>query len=96
MNLNPLHDRVIVRCLDADTQSSGGIIIPDNVAEKPTKGLVLAVGEGRRTTDGVIIPMTLKVNDTVLFAKHSGQPVKIEGEELLVLKEEEIFAVIGE
>jgi chaperonin GroES len=96
MKLNPLHDRVVVKRIDADTQSSGGIIIPDNVAEKPDQGIVLAVGVGRRTEEGALIPMSLTVNDKVLFGKFSGQQVKIEGTELLILKEEEIFAVIEE
>jgi chaperonin GroES len=96
MKLNPLHDRVVVRRIDADTQSAGGIIIPDNVAEKPDQGIVLAVGQGRRTSEGSLIPMALKENDKVLFGKFAGQPVKIKGEEILVLKEEEIYAVIEE
>ena len=96
MKLNPIHDRVVVKRINADTQTAGGIIIPDNVAEKPDQGIVLAVGQGRRTEDGTLIPMTLKENDRVLFGKHAGQAVKIEGEEVLVLKEDEIFAVIEE
>ena len=96
MKLNPIHDRVVVKRIDADTQTAGGIIIPDAVAEKPDQGIVLAVGQGRRTEDGTLIPMTLKENDRVLFGKHAGQIVKIEGEEVLVLKEDEIFAVIEE
>jgi chaperonin GroES len=94
MKLNPIHDRVVIKRIDADTQTSGGIIIPENVAEKPDQGVVLAVGAGRRTEDGTLIPMTLKENDRVLFGKTSGQQVKIKGEELLILREEEIFAVI--
>jgi chaperonin GroES len=94
MKLNPIHDRVVIKRIDADTQTSGGIIIPENVAEKPDQGIVLAVGQGRRTEDGTLIPMTLKENDRVLFGKTSGQQVKIKGEELLILREEEIFAVI--
>lgn len=94
MKLNPIHDRVVVKRIDADTQSSGGIIIPDNAAEKPDQGIVLAVGQGRRTEDGTLVPMTLKVDDKVLFGKFAGQAVKIEGTEVLVLREEEIYAVI--
>lgn len=96
MKLNPLHDRVVVKRVEAETQSAGGIYIPDNVAQKPDQGIVLAVGLGRRTEEGTIIPMSLKENDQVLFGKNTGELVKIEGEELLVLKESEIFAVIEE
>jgi chaperonin GroES len=96
MKLNPLHDRVVVKRIEADTQTSGGIIIPDNAAEKPDSGIVLAVGAGRRTEEGSLVPMSLKENDRVLFGKQAGQIIKIEGEELLVLKEDEIFAVIEE
>jgi chaperonin GroES len=94
MKLNPLHDRVVVKRIEADTQTSSGIIIPDNAAEKPDQGTVLAVGAGRRTEAGTIVPMSLNVNDTVLFGKYAGQTVKIQGEEVLILKEEEIYAII--
>ena len=94
MKLNPLHDRVVVKRVDADTQTSSGIIIPDNVAEKPDQGIVLAVGAGRRTESGSLVPMSLKENDKVLFGKFAGQTVKIQGEEVLILSEEEIYAVI--
>ena len=96
MKLNPLHDRVVVKRIDADTKTASGIFIPDNVAEKPDQGVVLAVGAGRRTEEGTLIPMSLTVNDRVLFGKNTGELVKIEGEELLVLKESEIYAVIEE
>ena len=96
MKLNPLHDRVVVKRVDADTKTSTGIIIPDNVAEKPDQGIVLAVGQGKRTTEGAVIPMTVAVNDKVLFGKFAGQVVKIKGEEVLILNEEEIYAVIEE
>jgi chaperonin GroES len=96
MKLNPLHDRVVVKRVDADTQSAGGIIIPDNVAQKPDQGIVLAVGTGRRTEEGTLVPMSLTVDDKVLFGQNTGELVKIQGEELLVLKESEIFAVIEE
>ena len=94
MKLNPLHDRVVVRRIEADTQTSSGIIIPDNAAEKPDQGTVLAVGAGRRTEAGTIVPMSLNINDTVLFGKYAGQIVTIKGEEVLILKEEEIYAII--
>jgi chaperonin GroES len=94
MKFNPLHDRVVVKRVDADTQTSGGIIIPDSVAEKPDQGIVIAIGAGRRTEAGALVPMTVKVNDLVLFPRHAGTAVKVEGEEVLVLDEEEIFAII--
>jgi len=94
MNLNPLHDRVVVKRIVADTKTASGLIIPDNVAEKPDQGTVLAVGVGRRTEEGALVPMSLAVNDLVIFGKNSGELVKINGEELIVLKETEIFAVI--
>jgi chaperonin GroES len=96
MKLNPLHDRVVVQRIEADTQSSGGIIIPDNVAEKPDQGIVLAVGQGRRTEAGTIVPMSVQIDDRVLFGKHAGQVVRVDGKDVLVLQEEEIFAVIEE
>lgn len=94
MQLNPLHDRVVVKRVDADTQTSSGIIIPDNVQETPDQGVVVAVGQGRRTEDGTFIPLTVNVDDKVLFGKHAGQAVKIKGEEVLVLSEDEIYATI--
>lgn len=94
MQLNPLHDRVVVHRIEPDSKTLSGIIIPDNVAEKPDQGIVVAVGPGRRTEDGTLISMAVQVNDKVLFGKHSGQTVKIEGKEVLILSEDEIFAVI--
>ena len=96
MKLNPLHDRVVVKRIEADTKTSSGLIIPDNFAEKPDQGIVLAVGAGRRTEAGTLVPMSLNVDDKVLFGKFAGQIVKIQGEEVLVLKEEEVYAVIEE
>ena len=96
MKVNPISDRVIVKRIDADTATSSGIIIPDNVAEKPDRGVALAVGEGRRTEAGDLVPMTVSVDDQVIFGKFSGQVVKIDGEELLILREEEIYAIIEE
>jgi len=96
MKLNPLHDRVVVKRIEADTKTSSGIFIPDNVGEKPDQGIVLAVGAGRRTEAGTLVPMSLNIDDKVLFGKFAGQAVKIQGEEVLVLKEEEIYAVIEE
>lgn len=94
MQLNPLHDRVVVKRIDADTQTSSGIIIPDNVAEKPDQGVVVAVGPGKRNSEGAVIPMSVRVNDKVLFGKFAGQTVKIKGDDVLILNEEEIYAVI--
>ena len=96
MKLNPLHDRVVVKRIDADTKTASGIFIPDNVQEKPDQGIVLAVGAGRRTEAGTLVPMSLNVDDKVLFGKFAGQTVKIQGEEVLILTEEEIYAVIEE
>ena len=96
MQLNPLHDRVVVKRIDAETKTATGLIIPDNVAEKPDQGVVLAVGPGKHTAEGTVIPMSVTVNDRVLFGKSAGQPVKIKGEEVLILTEEEIYAVIEE
>lgn len=94
MKLNPLHDRVVVRRIDPDTKTSSGIIIPDNAAEKPDRGVVVAVGAGRRTEAGTLVPMTVKVDDQILFGKFAGQAVKIKGEEVLILSESEIYAVV--
>ena len=96
MQLNPLHDRVVVERIVADTKTASGLIIPDNAREKPDQGIVLAVGPGKRNSEGAVIPTELKVDQRVLFGKHTGEQVKIEGEELLILKEEEIYAVIEE
>ncbi|MCZ2104914.1 MAG: co-chaperone GroES [Comamonadaceae bacterium] len=94
MKLRPLHDRVVVKRLENETKTASGIVIPDNAAEKPDQGEVLAVGPGRRDEDGERIKMDVKVGDRVLFGKYSGQTVKVDGEELLVMKEEDLFAVV--
>lgn len=96
MKLNPLHDRVVIKRIEADTQTSSGIIIPDTATEKPDQGIVLAVGTGRRTEAGDLVPMSVKQDDKVLFGKFAGQTVKIQGEEVLVLREDEIYGVIEE
>ena len=96
MQLNPLHDRVVVKRVDADTKTASGLIIPDTASEKPDQGIVVAVGPGKRTQEGTVIPMSVNVNDKVLFGKFAGQSVKIKGEEVLILTEEEIYAVIEE
>ena len=94
MKLKPLHDRIVVKVLDAETKTASGLIIPDNAAEKPTQGRVLAVGSGRRADDGTMLTMSVTVGDTVLFGKFSGNPVKIDGEELTIMREEDVFAVV--
>ncbi|MDO4706603.1 co-chaperone GroES [Allofranklinella schreckenbergeri] len=94
MALRPLHDRVIVKRLENETTTASGIVIPDNAAEKPDQGEVLAVGPGKRDDDGDRLAMDVKVGDRVLFGKYSGQSVKVDGQEVLVLKEEDIFAIV--
>ncbi len=94
MKLRPLADRVIVKRVDSETKTASGIVIPDAAAEKPDQGEVLAVGPGRRNDKGEIAPMNVKVGDRVLFGKYSGQTVKVAGDELLVMKEEDLFAVV--
>jgi len=94
MNIRPLHDRVIVRRMEEERTSPGGIVIPDNAAEKPVKGEVLAVGNGKIMENGEVRPLDLKVGDKVLFGKYSGTEVKVEGEELLVMREEDVMAVL--
>ena len=94
MKLTPLSDRVVVRRVDAEAVTKGGIFIPDSAAEKADQGTVLAVGPGKRTDAGVLFPAGVAEGDRILFGKFSGQSVKIDGEELLILKEEEILGVI--
>ena len=94
MKLRPLADRVIVKRLENETKTASGIVIPDNAAEKPDQGEVLAVGPGKRDDDGDYMKMNVKVGDRVLFGKYSGQTVKVDGDELLVMKEDDLFAVV--
>lgn len=94
MKLKPLHDRVVVKMLEAETRSAGGIVIPDNAQEKPSKGRVMAVGSGRLLDDGKILGLAVQIGDEVLFGKYSGQTVKLDGQELTILKEDDIFAVV--
>mgnify|MGYP003349955082 CR=1 FL=1 len=94
MKIRPLHDRIVVRRLEEERKSAGGIVIPDNAAEKPDQGEVIAVGNGKILEDGKVRPLDVKVGDRVLFGKYSGQTVKVEGEELLVMREEDIMGVI--
>ena len=94
MKLRPLHDRVIVKRVEQETKTASGIVIPDNVAEKPDQGEVLSVGPGKRNDKGDIVAMNIRVGDRVLFGKYSGQTVKVDGDELLVMREEDLFAVV--
>ena len=94
MKFRPLHDRVVVRRVDQDQKSAGGIIIPETAQEKPMEGEVVAVGTGTRTEDGKLIAMDVKAGDRVLFGKWSGTEVRIDGEDLLVMKESDIMGVI--
>jgi len=96
MKFRPLHDRVVVKRIDADEKSGGGIIIPDTAKEKPSQGEITAVGPGGRDEAGTLIPIDLKVGDHVLFGKWSGTEVKIEGVELLIMKESDIMGVLDE
>jgi len=94
MNVRPLHDRIIVQRLEESEQRVGGIIIPDTAKEKPQQGKVIAVGKGRIEKDGKITPLDVKANDTVLFGKYAGQEIKIDGNEYLIIREEEVLGVI--
>jgi len=94
MNLRPLADRVIVKRLENETKTASGIVIPDNAAEKPDQGEILAVGPGKTNDKGETKALSVKVGDRVLFGKYSGQTVKVNGDELLVMKEEDLFAVV--
>jgi chaperonin GroES len=94
MKFRPLHDRVVVRRLDAEAKSAGGIIIPDTAREKPSQGEIIAVGPGGRDEAGKLIPIDLEVGDRVLFGKWSGTEVEIGGEELLIMKESDIMGVL--
>lgn len=93
MKITPLHDRVLIKRLDEVTKTAGGIIIPDTAKEKPSEGVVEAVGNGFRAEDGKIIPMSVKVGDKVLFGKWSGTEVKVNGETMLIVKESDILGV---
>jgi chaperonin GroES len=94
MNVRPLHDRIIVQRLDEGEQRIGGIIIPDTAKEKPQQGKVIAAGSGKVKDDGKRIPLDVKAGDLILFGKYSGQEIKLDGEEYLILREDEVLAVI--
>ncbi len=93
MKLRPLHDRVIVKRLEEEKKSAGGIVIPDSAAEKPTKAEVVAVGPGKRSDDGKVHPVDVKAGDKVLIGKYSGTEVKVDGDEVVVIREDDIMAV---
>lgn len=94
MNIRPLHDRVVIKRMEEERKTAGGIVIPDTAAEKPIRGEVMAVGNGKITESGEVRPLDVKVGDKVLFGKYAGTEIKIDGEELLVMREEDIMAVI--
>ena len=96
MKFRPLHDRVVVRRVEEDTKTAGGIIIPDTAKEKPMQGEVIAVGPGARNEKGEVVPLDVKAGDRVLFGKWSGTEVKIDGQELLIMKESDIMGVLDE
>ena len=95
MAFRPLHDRVLVRRIEAEEKTAGGIIIPDSAKEKPSEGEVIAVGAGTKAEDGKITPCDVKAGDRVLFGKWSGTEVKIDGEDLLIMKESDIMGIVG-
>jgi chaperonin GroES len=95
MKFRPLHDRILVKRLDSEAKTKGGIIIPDTAKEKPQEALVVAVGPGRVNDEGKVTPLDVKKGDKILFGKWSGSEVKIDGEELLIMKESDILGIVG-
>ena len=95
MKIRPLHDRVVVKRIEEERKSAGGIVIPDNIAEKPDQGEVIAVGNGKILEDGKVRPLDVKVGDRILFGKYSGSTVKMEGEEYLVMREDDIMGIVA-
>ena len=94
MRFNPLHDRILIKRIEEKETVKGGIIIPDSAKEKPQEGEVVAVGNGKKTEDGKIIPLDVKAGDRILFGKYSGSEIKLDNEEFLILKEEEVLGVV--
>jgi chaperonin GroES len=94
MNLRPLHDRILIKRIEEKEAVKGGIIIPDTAKEKPQEGEVIAVGNGKKTEEGNLIPLDVKAGDRILFGKYSGAEIKMEGEEFLILREEEVLGII--
>jgi chaperonin GroES len=95
MSFRPLHDRVLVRRVEAEEKTAGGIIIPDSAKEKPAEGEIVSIGTGTRAENGTVTPLDVKIGDRVLFGKWSGTEVKVDGEDLLIMKESDILGVVG-
>ena len=94
MKLQPIRDRIVIKLLEAETKTASGIVIPDAATEKPTQGEVLAVGTGKLSEDGTVVPMVVKAGDRVLFGQHAGQTVKVDNEEFRILREEDVMAIV--
>ena len=94
MNIRPLHDRIIVERIEEETMTASGVIIPDSAKEKPQEGTIIAVGKGKITEDGKVLPLDVKVGDKVLFGKYSGTDIKIEGKEYLMMREDDVLGVV--
>ena len=94
MGFRPLHDRVLVRRVEAEEKTAGGIIIPDSAKEKPQQGKVIAAGHGKSKDNGKLVPLEVKAGDTILFGKYSGQEIKLDGEEYIIMREDEVLGVI--
>ena len=95
MNIRPLHDRVIVKRVEEETTTAGGIVLPGSAAEKPSQGIILAIGSGKALDNGTVRALEVKVGDKVLFGKYSGNEVKVDGEDLIVMREEDIMGILG-
>jgi chaperonin GroES len=95
MNIRPLHDRVIVKRLEEETTTAGGIVLPGSAAEKPSQGMVLAIGTGKQLDNGQVRALEVKVGDKVLFGKYAGNEVKVDGDDLIVMREEDIMGIVG-
>ncbi|PLX82479.1 MAG: co-chaperone GroES [Desulfuromonas sp.] len=94
MNIRPLHDRIIVERIEEEATTAGGLIIPDTAKEKPQEGKIIAVGKGKKTEDGKSIPLDVKVDDKILFGKYAGTEIKIDGKEFLMMREDDVMAVV--
>ncbi len=95
MQIRPLYDRILVKRVESPTKSKGGLFLPESASEKPSEGEIIAVGQGRLTDDGTVKTLTVKVGDRVLFSKYAGNEIKVEGEERLVLREDEVLGIVG-
>lgn len=94
MNLRPLQDRIIVKRVEEETKTAGGLFIPETAKEKPQRGQIVAAGNGKKTEDGKVLPLDVKVGDTVLFGKYAGTEIKVDGEEFLMMREDDLLAVV--